>query len=351
MPLWSTSRPTPSPSTSYPSRRNDQGPPVLPPIVPLTPSFGAGGGTPTFLTNSTLASSSKGKHVQGHDDQEEEDDPWKDGSDSENDQLDLVKQLKISTTSPPPPPITTSSSTTTISPTSTSGGGGWFSSLGFSSSSSSNPNSRSNSTSVPSTSASSSTNPQSQSQSKTLRRQPSAKDVALALQSSNSPSTTTTTSNQSQSSSSSRLGPGTIKRGGSYIAGVNQIQEEAVRVVLEEEEEKEKRKSLEQGGDHEVNRRRSRESGRGERDSEDSEIGRKRVESSERERLKKSIREDVNELVRGKLYPFRSLSLSLSSLSRDTDYSDESFRSHLCLTSITTTMALSKSSNHSTTIR
>ena len=193
--------------------------------------------------------------------EEDEDDTWQDGSDDEL----TVNKLSIATQHLEP-----TQTTTTTSPVNATGGG-WFASLGnaFASSSSS-------------TNTSTTPTPTSATTRNVLRRQPSAKDVALALSpSSNSPSFSSSSKPPPPplpSNLKSSTGP--LKRGGSYISGVNAVQEEADRVVKEE---------IRRNSNEPLTVEDEEEKGEGEK------------KASEKEKLRKSVRGDIYELVKGTL--------------------------------------------------
>lgn len=182
--------------------------------------------------------------------EEEEDDTWQDGSDDEL----TVNKLSIATQHLEP-----TQAPTTTSPVNATGGG-WFASLGNAFASSST-----NSSTTPTSTSVTTRN--------VLKRQPSAKDVALALSPSSKPPPPPLPSNL-------KLSTGPLKRGGSYITGVNAVQEEADRVVKEEI------------------RRNSNEPLRLE---DDEEKGEGENKASEKEKLRKNVREDIYELVKGTL--------------------------------------------------
>lgn len=184
--------------------------------------------------------------------EEEEDDTWQDGSDDEL----TVNKLSIATQHLEP-----TQAPTTTSPVNATGGG-WFASLGnafASSSSSTNTSTTPTSTSVTTRNV--------------LKRQPSAKDVALALSPSSKPPPPPLPSNLKSST-------GPLKRGGSYISGINKVQEEADRVVKEE---------IRRNSNEPLNIEDEGEKGEGEK------------KASEKEKLRKNVREDIYELVKGTL--------------------------------------------------
>lgn len=254
MPLWSSS----SRSSSYTSTASAAsastspgGPPQLPPLPRFTPPSTSQ--LPHFepspaLSKLSIASSSsnKGKQVDrrdrdgDHDDGDEEDDPWQDGSEDES----TIKHKFTSPSSYAPP--TSPSVKTPTSATNSTGSAGWFSSL-------------------TSTFVSPSAN--------TLRRQPSAKDVALAL---------TTTSNQQP-----------LKRSqGSYIGKVNEVQKEADQIVQD---------NLTPSSRRPQQQRETAAAGPENARTEEVDETRlsSKIESSQKEKLKQSIRPDVFELVKG----------------------------------------------------
>jgi len=197
-----------------------------------------------------------------------------------------VKKLEIATTTQHVEPT---QSVTTSPTTGSTGGGGWFASLTGNAFASSSSSSTPTSTTTPAAT-----------KSKVLRRQPSAKDVAQALSPSNSPSFNSKppplplTSNLK----SNAAGP-LLKRGGSYIVGVNAVQEAAVQIVKEEI----RRNSLENGSEL-VNEAESLGN-----EKEDGVENKEAREGSEKDRLRKCIRGDIYELVKGKI-PSPSLSQS-----------------------------------------
>jgi len=296
MPLWSTSSSSTSsinPTTKKPSSASSSSkPPQLPPLGPFTPPSdslphflsqhhrrSSSSSTTTTTTATTTKSKFKGKETFKED---FEDDPWQDGSDDEL----TVKKLEIATTTQHVEPT---QSVTTSPTTGSTGGGGWFASLTGNAFASSSSSSTPTSTTTPAAT-----------KSKVLRRQPSAKDVAQALSPSNSPSFNSKppplplTSNLK----SNAAGP-LLKRGGSYIVGVNAVQEAAVQIVKEEI----RRNSLENGSEL-VNEAESLGN-----EKEDGVENKEAREGSEKDRLRKCIRGDIYELVKGKI-PSPSLSQS-----------------------------------------
>ncbi|GAA5984105.1 hypothetical protein JCM5350_003779 [Sporobolomyces pararoseus] len=311
MPLWSTSRSSSYNSTT--STSSTGGPPQLPPLPQFTPPSTSH--LPHFESTSSTSSSStpklsklsindnnKGKSVQqGEDD--DDDDPW--GDDSEDEETIKSKHShshSTTITSPTSPSSSSSinnSSTRTTTTTSGGGGGGggWFSSFTspFSSSSSS-----SSSPSVPPPTTS---HPQPQARGggggggSILRRQPSAKDLAIALSPSNSPSFSSTAASNNNNNKILPLPHEGLNRSGqSYLGKVNEVQKEADQIV----QEKEQRRST--SSSRSFNREEKRNSLNREEEQEEQEGGGgggegRNLGSSEKEKLRKSIRKEVFELV------------------------------------------------------
>ncbi|GAA5915112.1 hypothetical protein JCM6882_008483 [Rhodosporidiobolus microsporus] len=314
MPLWSRSTPTPSTST--------------PPPAPPAPLFlanhhrSSSSNLPAALAstsppaNTALARPSKhGRRDRSSLSASEaaslgaDDDPWDSISDDEASVADLAGRIHtVGLTVKPPSGAGTP---TAEGPGGGAGGGGasapspssssWFNPFGSSSASRTpHPPSRQASTSS------------SLSHANTPGASPSlgAEAVAAALLGRSAPSSAVASSSSLAPPSGGAGKPGLVRNGASYLAGASKVQEEADRAVREEE----RRRSVERGEEPSEEEagspptsgtRSSAEKGEGEREGEKAEETEEEKEERVRkesryqeERWKKSIRPDVDELVK-----------------------------------------------------
>ncbi|GAA5921074.1 hypothetical protein JCM1841_005084 [Sporobolomyces salmonicolor] len=195
----------------------------------------------------------------------QDDDPWEDGSDDD----EVVQKLAgMSSLSLAVPGGAVEKGTSPATPTATAGGGWSFNPFGaFASSSSSSP-------STPATPL------------PAIYHNSTAEAVAAALSSSTASSPIVPT----KLAPPSQPQPG-MQRGGSYIAGVNKVQEEADELVREEEERR-----LSESGGGEVPPTEGQEA-EGERGVTDAPEMERRGSGWQRDQLRSSIRPDVENLV------------------------------------------------------
>ncbi|CEQ40176.1 SPOSA6832_01766, partial [Sporobolomyces salmonicolor] len=272
MPLWSRS--TASLHDSAPSSSSS------PSSTPTPPSFlsqhhrrSSSNLSSTSQPQRTQAQSSSklslGRKLKvGHPEavrEAQDDDPWEDGSDDD----EVVQKLAgMSSLSLAVPGGAVEKGTSPATPTATAGGGWSFNPFGaFASSSSSSP-------STPATPL------------PAIYHNSTAEAVAAALSSSTASSPIVPT----KLAPPSQPQPG-MQRGGSYIAGVNKVQEEADELVREEEERR-----LSESGGGEVPPTEGQEA-EGERGVTDAPEMERRGSGWQRDQLRSSIRPDVENLV------------------------------------------------------
>ncbi|GAA6021755.1 hypothetical protein JCM11491_007232 [Sporobolomyces phaffii] len=307
MPLWSSARTasySDSPSHSHSKPRSGGGggggPPQLPPLPTFTPPSTSH--LPHFDRDPTSSASAlsnrnrKGKQpaVLANDD-EDEDDPWRDGSDDES----TVTRLANSAPPPPPPPPLASPPPPTAPAPVTSTPSGWFSSFTspFSGSGAASSSSSSSAPSKASTTAAAADRRPPPPRN-TVRRQPSANDVALALASS-----TLGGPSPSRASDGPPAATAALKRsGGSYIGTVNEVQKAADEIVQRRESVERARNSTERTTTTTTTTTTMTNGASDARDEhsndDESSRGGGGGGSAEKERLRKTIRPEVFELVK-----------------------------------------------------
>ncbi|GAA5860182.1 hypothetical protein JCM1840_002806 [Sporobolomyces johnsonii] len=261
MPLWSRST-----TSLHDSAPPASSPSSTPPPLSFLSQHHRRSSSNLSSTSQSQQSSSKlslgRKHRLAHPDavrEAQDDDPWEDGSDDDEAVQKLADMSTLSLALPG------GAGTSSATPTATAGAGWSFNPFGAFASSSSSP--ATPAISLPAT-----------------RQNSTAEAVAAALSSSSSsPIVPTKLAPPSQP-------PSGMQRGGSYIAGVNKVQEEADELVREEEERR-----LSESGGRQVP---TTEGHEGERETAKAPEMERRGSGWQRDQLRSSIRPDIDELVK-----------------------------------------------------